>query len=350
MSDGEDDGVPDSATAQKLVKEFEHITNTDEIMAQMFLQDNAWDLSKALNNFFAKKCEKIEADKVEEILEAEAIRENNDKEVSVEAALEAGVLTTQAPTQLTFVTWNIDGLDKKNLKRRTRAVIEIVQKVAADIVFLQEVVPETFSYMESKLPNYECFAAKQQDYFVATLLRKGRVYHDKVKLVEYPTSRMGRHLLAIRAHCGSVVMDLFNTHLESTVEHAQERMKQLEQCFDIITRRPSHSTVIFAGDLNMRDKELSSVGLPGSMVDVWESLGSRPEAKYTWDMTRNTNLEWAGKFKPKCRFDRVYVRFSETRNMDPQQFGLLGLEKVEATQSYPSDHWGIRVSLKLSQE
>ena len=36
-----------------------------------------------------------------------------------------------------------------------------------------------------------------------------------------PLNRMGRHLLAIRAHCGSVVMDLFNTHLESTTEHAQ---------------------------------------------------------------------------------------------------------------------------------
>ena len=38
MSDTEDDGVPDNLTAQKLCKEFEHITNTDEIMAQMFLQ------------------------------------------------------------------------------------------------------------------------------------------------------------------------------------------------------------------------------------------------------------------------------------------------------------------------
>ena len=39
MSDSEDDNnVPDGATAQKLVKEFENVTNTDEIMAQMYLQ------------------------------------------------------------------------------------------------------------------------------------------------------------------------------------------------------------------------------------------------------------------------------------------------------------------------
>ena len=39
MSDSEEDpSVPDAATAQKLVKEFEAVTNTDEIMAQMYLQ------------------------------------------------------------------------------------------------------------------------------------------------------------------------------------------------------------------------------------------------------------------------------------------------------------------------
>lgn len=38
MSESEEDNVPDGATAQKLVKEFESITNTDEIMGQMYLQ------------------------------------------------------------------------------------------------------------------------------------------------------------------------------------------------------------------------------------------------------------------------------------------------------------------------
>ena len=39
MSDSEDDScVPDAKTAQSRVKEFESVTNTDEIMAQMYLQ------------------------------------------------------------------------------------------------------------------------------------------------------------------------------------------------------------------------------------------------------------------------------------------------------------------------
>ena len=43
------------------------------------------------------------------------------------------------------------------------------------------------------------------------------------------------------------------------------------------------------------------------------------------------------------------MRPSETKNVKAEQFGLIGLEKVEGTQSFPSDHWGIRVGLKLSQ-
>ena len=47
--------------------------------------------------------------------------------------------------------------------------------------------------------------------------------------------------------------------------------------------------------------QVASVGLPRGARDVWEELGSRAEARYTWDLTRNTNLEWAGKWKPRCR-------------------------------------------------
>ena len=146
-------------------------------------------------------------------------------------------------------------------------------------------------------------------------------------------------------------MDLLNTHLESTQEHSDERVRQLEKCLDIMTRRPGDRTVIFGGDLNMRDKEVAKVGgLPPEVKDVWEDLGRREEVRYTWDLQRNSNLEWAGKWKPKCRFDRVYIRFSDTNNVIADQFGLVGLEKVAGTQAFPSDHWGIRVQLKLSHQ
>ena len=80
-------------------------------------------------------------------------------------------------------------------------------------------------------------------------------------------------------HCGNVVMELLNTHLESTAKCAYQRMRQLKECFNIVTQRPQDRTVIFAGDLNLR--EVSRIGgLPVRVMDVWEELGSRYEVKF----------------------------------------------------------------------
>lgn len=343
IDDEEEEGLPDGATARKLIKEFETVTNTDEIMAQYQLQEHGWDLSRALNTFFAAKCEEAEAVTVSKKVDL--------PKKTVAEALQEGLLSTKAPENLVFVTWNIDGLDQTNLKKRTKGVCKILEQEKADVVFLQEVIPETFSYIESKMPNYVCLAAKQDNYFVATLLRKGRVYLDHHTVKDFHSSSMGRHVLAAQAHCGSVKLDLFNTHLESTKEHAEERGNQLKQCLAQVGSRPSERVSILAGDLNLRDAELvASGGLPERTVDVWEKCGARKEVQYTWDMMRNTNLQANfGKFRPRCRFDRIYLRDSSPSTVTASQFGLIGLQKITDTQAFPSDHWGLRCLLNLAQ-
>merc|ERR1719376_307329 len=346
IDEEEEEGLPDAATARKLIKEFETVTNTDEIMAQYQLQEHGWDLSRALNSFFTAKIDQAETDM--------AARNNEKPDLSkktVAEALQEGLLSTKAPESLVFVTWNIDGLDQTNLKKRTKGVCKILEQEAADVVFLQEVIPETFSYIESKIPNYVCLAAKQHNYFVATLLRKGRVYLDHHTVKDFHTSSMGRHVLAVQAHCGSVKLDLFNTHLESTKDHAEERGRQLKQCLAQAGSRPSDRVSILAGDLNLRDAELvASGGLPDRTVDVWDRCGARKKVQYTWDMMRNTNLQANfGKFRPRCRFDRIYLRDTLPTSATASHFGLIGLQKITDTQAFPSDHWGLRCVLNLSQ-
>ena len=76
-------------------------------------------------------------------------------------------------------------------------------------------------------------------------------------------------------------MDLLNTHLESMEYFADERMRQLKECFDIMTQSPADRTVIFAGDLNIKDEEVSSVGgIPEGVKDIWEHLGSSDEVLF----------------------------------------------------------------------
>jgi len=48
-----------------------------------------------------------------------------------------------------FVTWNIDGLHKVNIKERTMAVISTIQERNLDSVLLQEVVSESYDLLNS---------------------------------------------------------------------------------------------------------------------------------------------------------------------------------------------------------
>lgn len=127
-------------------------------------------------------------------------------------------------------------------------------------------------------------------------------------------------------------------------------MEQLKQAFKIAKDENENSTVILAGDLNSRDTEVAKVGIPSGIKDLWIALGQRKECQYTWDTMRNTNLEWPGQFKPRCRFDRVYFRPSTRKEIKPEHFGLCGIEKVSGMQCFPSDHWGLYCIFDINKD
>ncbi len=58
---------------------------------------------------------------------------------------------------------------------------------------------------------------------------------------------------------GQTQFKFLNTHLESQGAHAEERMNQLNQCFEELIKTKEVINVIFAGDLNLRDKEVISI-------------------------------------------------------------------------------------------
>ncbi|XP_071450024.1 tyrosyl-DNA phosphodiesterase 2-like isoform X2 [Hetaerina americana] len=261
-------------------------------------------------------------------------------------------LTTVPPPTFTFASWNLDGLQIRNLKMRTKAVCKILFEEKIDIVFLQELIPETIAYIKDRLPEYQVISGRmgQEDYFSATLLLCFTVHYESHKVIPHPTSRMTRNLLCVKACIGDTKLALINSHLESTKEHMAERVKQFRSGLKCLTTTSPQRTGIFAGDFNLRDKEVDMAGgLPSGVEDIWEACGSRPEVRYTWDTKRNGNAQQliAGAgykgFWPRMRFDRAYIKYSLMRDVVPQHFGLVGLQKISGTQSFPSDHWGIRV-------
>ena len=86
-------------------------------------------------------------------------------------------------------------------------------------------------------------------------------------------------------------------------------------------------------------------GIPSKTYDLWEATGQRPEAKFTWDLTRNDNLEWPHKFRPRCRFDRLFMRDAQPRGLKPVYFELVGLERLDGCRRFCSDHWGLLAHL-----
>ena len=65
-------------------------------------------------------------------------------------------------------------------------------------------------------------------------------------------------------------------------------------------------------------------------------------------MLRNDNLDANfGKFKPRLRFDRVFVRKTSPVRVEIAQFGLIGIERLKPYVCFPSDHWGMITSYQI---
>ncbi|XP_063231349.1 tyrosyl-DNA phosphodiesterase 2-like [Bacillus rossius redtenbacheri] len=343
----EEQNIPDRDTCQKLTEQFAEITGTDVACAQFYLQDRCWDLERSVNAFF--EASQKGGVSVLNDCDAPGIVVNVDKKMAKK--LEQSQPTIIPPSKFSIISWNLDGLEERNLKKRTKAVCKIITMQKPDVIFFQEVIPETFTYLEDRLPEYMCIAGNTEGYFSATLLRRFTIYFDGHEIVTYPGSLMMRNLLSVEAHIGSLKLKLLNTHLESTAEHAAERVRQLKTGFKMVQEFPENYTVVYGGDLNMRDKEVELAGgIPPGMVDLWAACGARQTCQYTWDMVRNSNKEIASRFKPRCRFDRLYLRHAHPRRVVPAHFGLVGIEKVAGTQSFPSDHWGIQAFFDISDQ
>lgn len=263
--------------------------------------------------------------------------------VAGDASKEAGCAHPGSPTALKLVSWNIDGLNDKEIQARTLSICNALNGLEPDVVFLQEVVPSIVGVVKKHLSRYRYIPGDDKGYFAVTLINKNSVKYISHSVVPFTSTQMDRHIVCVEATFNGFPLVLMNTHLESMAYSSQVRSIQLRKCFRKCMKEPSDRTVIFGGDLNLRDSEVASVGgVPDGMFDVWEACGSSPATRHTWDMSVNDNLDFGGEqAKPKCRFDRVYVRPSQPPGLVPASFLLTGKERLRPGGCFPSDHWGL---------
>ena len=116
-----------------------------------------------------------------------------------------------------MVTWNIDGLNKKNLDARLKHITEQILKLKPDVVYVQEANDEAVEMFERNLIEYHVLEQGSGcNYFTCILLRQTTIYMDDVKTKSFDNSKMARGLQLVKAHMGDVKFAFINVHLEST--------------------------------------------------------------------------------------------------------------------------------------
>ncbi|KAM6453566.1 tyrosyl-DNA phosphodiesterase 2 [Liasis olivaceus] len=327
---------------KRLCSEFASISSSDTAVAERYLAENGWDMQKALNSFFDPPREQDAHRTPQQVPAAGALVELTDDSATntVAAAVESAGVCPQDDSTFSLITWNIDGLDSNNLQERARGVCSYIALYSPDVVFLQEVIPPYFSYLQKRAVSYTIIPGNMDNYFTAIMLKKSRVKVLKHEITAFPTTSMLRNLLAVYVTISGNDLCLMTSHLESTKDHSEERLKQLRLVLAKMAEVPESSTVIFGGDTNLRDKEVAKIdGLPNNILDIWEFLGKPEHCHYTWDTSQNTNLNV--RYKCKTRFDRLFMRSATTGGqIIPQSLDLIGLEKLDCGR-FPSDHWGL---------
>lgn len=335
--------LPSAQECESRCQEFADITGTDSALAMFYLQDRDWDLYRALNSYFEEK----NSSSTKDVLaggsgNASAIVLSDDDDG------DSHVRRTSEPYRIRLLSWNIDGLDPKNVRSRNIGICNTIKAEDPHVVFLQEVVQESEGILQDMCPTYHMIPGNVDGYFTAMLIKIGVVEVEESTILSFPQTVMMRNLLAVKCKIKGEKFLLMTSHLESTKEHASTRKEQLKKCFRYMVKADGDRTVVFGGDMNLRDKELDEIGgIPESIYDIWEITGKRPEAKFTWDQERNDNLEMSAKFKPKCRFDRFFIRHSQSKGIQPEYLELVGLQRLKSCQRFCSDHWGVLVHFNI---
>ncbi|TNM92947.1 hypothetical protein fugu_018349 [Takifugu bimaculatus] len=228
-----------------------------------------------------------------------------------------------------------------------RGLCSFIVLYTPDVVFLQELIPAYVQYLKKRAVSYLIIEGGDEGYFTGMMLKKTRVKLLESEIVTYPTTQMMRNLLVAQVDFRGQKLCLMTSHLESCKGHAEERMKQLRVAMQRMRDAAEDVTVLFGGDTNLRDPEVTKVGLPPNVCDVWEQLGKQEHCRYTWDTKANSNKTVP--YVSRCRFDRVYFRPATTDGVPrlaPDHMALVGLEKLDCGR-YTSDHWGIYCSFSV---
>lgn len=226
----------------------------------------------------------------------------------------------------------------KDQQDRLNGVINIIKKELPDVVGLQEVTKKTKKIIENKLEEYYVLgnprlnSIKYFEEYNTVLIKK-----NDIKVLEYKTIHLfNKHKHDFFSFCPRIctyvkicykghIIDIINTHLDHVFNYT--RRHQLMKISEIINKIGNEATIIM-GDFNMTPQNKNIINFIQNRFN-----------NISFEIHESTiRQKWR-----KQPIDHILISKNIT-------FYDLKLIKNKVDNKYPSDHYPIVVTLKLSKE
>lgn len=240
-----------------------------------------------------------------------------------------------------------------------RGILEIIARYRPEIIGLQELTPELTTLLEAPdqilLEEYQMVptsVALLQPYWEAIYTRQNIGL--KSGRIEYEHTQMGRGLTYL--HCTKLDLVVGTTHLES-MKFPTYRQAQFQEAMERLDAMNTRNAILM-GDTNFRQGECQD-SLPPGWIDVWETLYPH-DPGWTREYSANAMVS----SETQERLDRIYLRAQDFRplhierlgtsplvlsaeeQMEWQAIAALSPTQVEEIPIFPSDHFGLLLTLE----
>eukprot|EP00521_Asterionellopsis_glacialis_P008598 CAMPEP_0195285886 /NCGR_PEP_ID=MMETSP0707-20130614/3556_1 /TAXON_ID=33640 /ORGANISM="Asterionellopsis glacialis, Strain CCMP134" /LENGTH=271 /DNA_ID=CAMNT_0040345455 /DNA_START=89 /DNA_END=901 /DNA_ORIENTATION=- len=251
---------------------------------------------------------------------------------------------------LTIVSMNLAGCQPSqaaprqwNQERSTNAVRSLILEKNPDIICLQE-SPGGAKWAKQVFPQFTAIGATYSHADQVLLLVKEGISAERIPLDNSMPAIMGLITFENKR------LFIASAHLAPFERGAFQREKQVLSLKDKAKSFP----LIFAGDMNMRVSEDSTMEETLGLLDAWKLAGSHSTTKWTWDT--NDYRAQGGDFNQyygdntreyNTRYDRIYVLTNNAIEVVVPSFELIANQSLTNNRHFLSDHFGMACVLNL---
>ena len=259
------------------------------------------------------------------------------------------------PISLSVSTWNISQSEAKpksdiwqksaasppdfNSSQAIEAITNTIISWKSDIVILQELPSADAWYYLGNLESIYVggsFCTRSHCGFTTVLLSRKLLMKFKVYAIDIvgPTVIVSICEKNQKTHSPHKI-SIIGGHLSPFKNGSINRLYEINESINIAKRHTS-SSIIFGGDLNMRNDEMININKLG-LKDAFIELGSPKEASVTWDSI--CNKYHSEGFPFSCRFDR----FLFSGNINPVSINTCANKPINGKEGhYLSDHFAVQ--------